>query len=72
MLRPISWLTRLHVISRSVANSVRSHYERHDIRKLFELKPRAAQKQLEMLPPVQIKNSGWLIQQYRAHYGLNT
>jgi hypothetical protein len=25
-----------------------------------------------MLPPVQIKNSGWLIQQYRAHYGLNT
>jgi hypothetical protein len=55
--RPISWLPRLHVIARSVANSVRSHYDRHDLESLFELQPRAAQKLLEMLPSVQIGSS---------------
>ena len=57
MPRPISWLSRLHIISRSVSNSVRSHYDRHDLETLFELQPRAAQKLLEMLPTVQIGNS---------------
>jgi hypothetical protein len=55
--RPISWLPRLHLIARSVANSVRSHYDRRDLENLFELQPRAAQKLLEMLPAVQIGNS---------------
>ena len=57
MPRPISWLPRLHVIARSVANSVRSHYDRHDLETLFELQPRAAQKLLELLPTVRIGNS---------------
>jgi len=57
MPRPISWLPRLHIILRSVANSVRSHYDRHDLEQLFELQPRAAQKLLEMLPSVQIGSS---------------
>ncbi len=39
---------------RSVANSVRSHYDRRDLQNLFELQPRAAQKLLELLPPVPI------------------
>ena len=50
MPRPTSWLPRLHEIRRAVASSVRSHYDRHDIEKLFELQPRAAQKLMEMLP----------------------
>ncbi len=57
MPRPISWLPRLHLIARSVANSVRSHYDRHDLETLFELQPRAAQKLLELLPTVRIGNS---------------
>lgn len=57
MSRPISWLPRLHQISRAVANSVRSHYDRRDLEQLFELQPRAAQKLLEMLPAVQIGTS---------------
>ena len=57
MPRPISWLPRLHLIARSVTNSVRSHYDRHDLETLFELQPRAAQKLLEMLPTAQIGNS---------------
>ncbi len=47
---PPSWLPRLHEIRRAVQNSVRSHYERKDIERLFELQPRAAQKLLAMLP----------------------
>jgi hypothetical protein len=58
MPRPISWLPRLHEITRSVANSVRSHYDRRDLEQLFELQPRAAQKLLEMLPTVQVGTSG--------------
>jgi hypothetical protein len=52
--RPVSWLPRLHEIRRSVANSVRSHYDRRDLQSLFELQPRAAQKLLELLPTVPI------------------
>jgi hypothetical protein len=57
MPRPVSWLPRLHEISRSVANSVRSHYGRGDLEALFELQPRAAQKLIEMLPTVQVGTS---------------
>jgi hypothetical protein len=57
MPRPVSWLPRLHLISSSVAHSVRSHYDRHDLEQLFELQPRAAQKLLEMLPSLQIGNA---------------
>jgi hypothetical protein len=57
MPRPISWLPRLHLIARSVSNSIRSHYDRHDLELLFELQPRAAQKLLELLPSIQIGNS---------------
>ena len=57
MARAITWLPRLHLISRTVGNSVRSHYDRKDLEKLFELQPRAAQKLLELLPTVQIGSS---------------
>ena len=49
MSRPISWLPRLHEITRAVEHSIRSHYDRHDLEELFELQPRAAQKMLEMV-----------------------
>ncbi len=57
MPRPVSWLPRLHEIRRSVANSVRSHYDRRDLEKLFELQPRAAQKLLELLPTMPVGTS---------------
>jgi hypothetical protein len=57
MPRPLSWLPRLHEIRRSVANSVRSHYDRHDLERLFELQPRAAQKLIALLPTVQVGTS---------------
>ncbi len=55
--RPLSWLPRLHEIRRAVANSVRSHYGRHDLEALFELQPRAAQQLLGLLPTVQVGTS---------------
>ncbi len=55
--RPISWLPRLHVTRRSVANSMRSHYDRHDLQQLFELQPRAAQNFFAMLPSVSVGRS---------------
>ncbi len=57
MPRPVSWLPRLPEISRAVANSVRSHYDRRHVEHLFELQPRAAQKLIEILPSVQIGTS---------------
>jgi hypothetical protein len=57
MPRPISWLPRLHVIRRTVSNSVRSHYDRHELETLFQLQPRAAQKLIEMLPSVKVGTS---------------
>lgn len=57
MPRPLSWLPRLHEIRRSVAGSVRSHYDRHDLQTLFELQPRSAQKLLELLPTVAVGTS---------------
>jgi hypothetical protein len=49
--RPISWLPRLHQIRRGVKHSVRSHFERRDIERLFQLQPRAAQLLIEGISP---------------------
>lgn len=57
MARKVSWEPRLHEIRRSVANSVRSHYDRRDLELLFKLQPRAAGKLLETLPTVSIGRS---------------
>ncbi len=54
MARPPTWLPRLHPIRRAVANSVRSHYDRKDLERLFELQPRGAGKLLELLPTVPV------------------
>lgn len=54
MARPPSWLPRLHPLRQTVANSVRSHYDRKDIERLFELQPRASGKLLELLPSVPV------------------
>ena len=51
MPRPITWLPRLTEIRRSVKNSARSHYERKDIERLFELQPRAAQALVQGISP---------------------
>ena len=54
MPRPPTWLPRLHEIRRAVSNSVRSHYERKDLERLFQLQPRATQNLLALLPSVLI------------------
>ncbi len=51
MPRPITWLPRLTEIRRSVKHSARSHYERKDIERLFELQPRAAQALVQGISP---------------------
>ena len=55
--RPLSWLPRLAAIRRTVAGSPRSHYERRDLERLFEIQPRAAQKLLAALPTFQVGTS---------------
>lgn len=57
MPRSISWLPRLHLIRRTVANSVRSHYDRNDLEKLFEVQPRSAQMLLELMPTTRLGRS---------------
>ena len=52
----------------SVANSVRSHYDRRDIQQLFQLQPRAAQKLLELLPTVQIGTSRLAVREALAAF----
>jgi len=54
MARPPSWLPRLYEIRRTVTNSVRSHYDRRELERLFELQPRSAGKLLELLPTVPV------------------
>ena len=49
MPRRTSWLPRLPEIRRSVRESVRSHYERRDLERLFHIHPRAAQKLMQMV-----------------------
>ena len=52
MPRPLSWLDRIVPISRSIAESARSHYDRKELQRLFELQPRAAQQLMTALPHV--------------------
>lgn len=68
MPRPVSWLTRLHEIRRSVATSIRSHYERKEIESLFQVQPRAAQLLLEMLPTNVIGRSRLVERQVLADF----
>ena len=68
MPRPISWLPRLHEIAKTVTNSVRSHYDRRDLEKLFELQPRAAQELLKLLPSVQVGTSRLLDREVLADF----
>ncbi len=44
-----SWLSRLPEIRRSVRESVRSHYDSRALQRLFEVKPRAAQKLIQIV-----------------------
>ncbi len=50
MARSLSWLDRIVPISRTVAESARSHYDRKELQRLFELQPRAAQQLMAALP----------------------
>ena len=61
MPRPVSWLPRLAEISRSVKNSVRSHYERKDIERLFQLQPRSAQALIQGIAPSAKVGQGYLL-----------
>jgi len=54
MPRTLSWLDRIVPISRSVQQSARSHYDRKEIERLFELQPRAAQQLMAALPSVPV------------------
>jgi hypothetical protein len=54
MPRTLSWLDRIVPISRSVAESARSHYDRKELQRLFELQPRAAQQLMAALPHVPV------------------
>ena len=51
MPRPLSWLPRLAEIRRSVTNSARSHYERKDIERLFQIQRRQAQELIQRIAP---------------------
>ena len=68
MPRPISWLPRLHEISRAVNGSVRSHYDRRDLERLFELQPRATQELLKLLPSVKVGTSRLLDREVLAGF----
>ena len=54
MPRTLSWLDRIVPISRFVQESARSHYDRKNIERLFELQPRAAQQLMAALPHVPV------------------
>lgn len=52
MPRSLSWLDRIVPIARTVAESARSHYDRKDLQRLFELQPRSAQQLMAALPNI--------------------
>lgn len=52
MARPPSWLPRLHLIQRAVAQSVRSHYTRRDLEGLFQLQTSAASALMDLVPTI--------------------
>lgn len=57
MARPVSWLPRLKDIRRTVAESVRSHYTRKDLERLFEVQPATALRYMQALPTTKLNNS---------------
>jgi hypothetical protein len=57
MARTVGWLGRLDPITRSVANSVPSHYDRADLAALFDLKERSMFSLLAGLPKVHVGRS---------------
>ncbi len=57
MPRTLSWLDRIVPISRSAADSARSHYDRKELQVLSELQPRAAQQLMAALPHVSVGRS---------------
>ena len=54
MPRSLSWLDRIVPISRTVQDSARSHYDRKELQRLFELQPRSAQQLMAALPSISI------------------
>lgn len=54
MPRTLSWLDRIVPIARTVQQSARSHYDRKELQRLFELQPRAAQQLMAALPNIVI------------------
>jgi hypothetical protein len=59
MARPITWLGRAHEIRRSVADSVRSHYTRSELERLFQVQQGAASRLMEVIPTLKV-NGGYL------------
>jgi hypothetical protein len=57
MARPVGWLGRLDSITKTVANSVRSHYDRADLTALFDLKERSMFALMAALPKVHVGRS---------------
>lgn len=57
MARPVTWLTRLSAIRRSVSESIRSHYSTKDLQQLFEIQPRSAQMLASLIPTVSVGNA---------------
>lgn len=56
MARPISWLHRLHDIRRSVAESVRSVYTRHELQTLFQVQLSSAKELMALFPTYKLQN----------------
>lgn len=54
MARSVSWLDRIVPILRTVQESARSHYDRKELQRLFELQPRAAQQLMATLPNISV------------------
>lgn len=54
MPRTLSWIDRIVPISRAVQESARSHYDRKELQRLFELQPRATQQLMAALPNIPV------------------
>ena len=59
MARSLSWLNRTVPIVRTVHDSVRSHYDRKKLQRLFELQPRSAQQLMAALPNYSVGRARW-------------
>ncbi len=68
MPRTLSWIDRIVPISRSVAESARSHYDRKELQRLFELQPRAAQQLMAALPNVPVGRARLVERETLSHF----